>query len=74
MRAAADLSHASASAKASGRLPALTAFLTQLAAFYQSEAQKILRPSAAAGVAAELSANQGILASADPFGPAAPGN
>ncbi len=72
MRAVSDLTVAARYAKASGKFPALQGFLAQLATFYQAESQKILRPSAAAGVAAELTANQGLLASADPFGPAAP--
>lgn len=72
MRAASDLLVAAGYAKASGRVPNLQSFLAQLAAFYEAEAKKILRPSGAAAVASELAANQGLLASADPFGPAAP--
>ena len=66
MQAAADLQQAAGYAQAAPDLADLADYLTKLAAWYQSEAQKVVRPTTAPKVADELFANQGQLLGADP--------
>jgi hypothetical protein len=69
MRAVSDLQHAAAYARESGRYPALLAYLEKLAAFYNAEAAKVLRPATAPALANELYGAQGLLLAGDPYGP-----
>lgn len=72
-QAAGLLSSAASLVRQQGSQPALLNLLTQLAAWYQGQAQKIIRPASAPEIAAALQGAQGTLLAADPYGPAPTG-